>query len=104
MRMLDKSRNPVKGHGVCNPEIEFTPTSRTRTDGIQCIPNMGGTHAQPNYRGAAGVASSAGPTSPLYALGTTISDKGLYDAPVLGLSQERTPEPTFERVASSTFL
>ena len=56
----ERPHNPIKGHGVCNPEVEYTPNSRATTGGIQYMPQMGGSHAscKSNYLGAAGVASS----------------------------------------------
>ena len=54
----DETRNPIKGHGVCNPLVEYTPKSRTATGGVQYMPNMGGAHSPSNYQGAAGVSSS----------------------------------------------
>jgi hypothetical protein len=58
------TRHPIKGHGVCNPNVaygspEHRPMTRDATDGIQIMPNMGGTHSVPKYVGAAGEPSSA---------------------------------------------
>ena len=56
----ERPRNPIKGHGACNPEVEFMPSSRVVTGGIQYMPHMGGSHARAklNNPGAAGLASS----------------------------------------------
>ena len=56
-------RNPVKGHGVCNPNVEYgspqhVPNTRAVTGGIQFMPNMGGDRNASKYPGAAGESSS----------------------------------------------
>jgi len=48
----------LKGHGVCNPLVEYVPSAREATGGTQCMPTMGGRHAHAGYPGAAGAASS----------------------------------------------
>ena len=48
----------IKGHGLCNPLVDYASPTREATGGIQYMPAMGGSHAQVDYPGAAGAASS----------------------------------------------
>ena len=53
------SPNPIKARGVCNPLVDFLPNTRSRTGGVQLMPNMGGNYDDGSKNiGAAGQSSS----------------------------------------------
>jgi len=50
----DGPHNPIKGRGVCNPNVGFMPRSHEATGGIQYFPHMGGNYDKFKDLGAAG--------------------------------------------------
>ena len=51
---------PLKGRGVCNPLVEYTPNTRAKTQGVQLMPDMGGNYGSVSRKnvGAAGQSST----------------------------------------------
>jgi hypothetical protein len=50
----DGPHNPIKGRGMCNPNVDFMPNSHEATGGIQYFPHMGGNYDKFKDLGAAG--------------------------------------------------
>ena len=59
-RQYVEPRNPIKGHGTCNPLVEYVSDAHAAMRGIQLMPNMGGTGGHAKHLGAAGESSTEG--------------------------------------------